>query len=219
MRRRRCLTTLASVIGTLVLSVGVAACGAGSGGGASSSSSTASTATTATVTTTTTASGTVPTAGANPGGATSPAAGTTGPASTKPSGGGGLTTGTSSTGSGSGSGSGSGGAGLGSGDATTSTSTTCTGHDCQGSGAPLAPGAIKPNGKSCPSGYIYLPPQDGGPALCIPVASSGTATAGGADFHREFPDGILTVRSNGSEITGGFGGSPTPLDRPDADIS
>jgi hypothetical protein len=67
-----------------------------------------------------------------------------------------------------------------------SSSQSCTsGPDCNPSGTPSLPGTSKPVNGKCPAGTVYLPPQDNGPALCVPTqtASSGgepgTATSGG----------------------------------------
>ncbi len=54
---------------------------------------------------------------------------------------------------------------------------SCTsGPDCNPNGTPNLPGSSSPVNGKCPPGTSYLPPQDNGPALCVP---SGTATAGG----------------------------------------
>ena len=58
---------------------------------------------------------------------------------------------------------------------TSSTTSNC-GSDCQPSGTPAVPGSKTPVNGKCPSGYTYLPPQDGGPALCIPQASGATTS-------------------------------------------
>jgi len=67
-----------------------------------------------------------------------------------------------------------------------SSSQSCTaGPDCNPNGTPSLPGTSKPVNGKCPAGTVYLPPQDNGPALCVPTqtASSGgeagTATSGG----------------------------------------
>ncbi|HEX5191256.1 MAG TPA: hypothetical protein VFW09_00525 [Solirubrobacteraceae bacterium] len=38
------------------------------------------------------------------------------------------------------------------------------------------PGSSSPVNGKCPAGTSYVPPQDNGPALCVPT---GTATTGG----------------------------------------
>lgn len=53
----------------------------------------------------------------------------------------------------------------------------CTsGPDCNPNGTPNVPGSSSPVNGKCPAGTSYVPPQDNGPALCVPT---GTATTGG----------------------------------------
>jgi hypothetical protein len=56
-----------------------------------------------------------------------------------------------------------------------STTTSC-GSDCQPQGTPTVPGSKSPVNGKCPAGYAYLPPQDQGPALCIPNRITSTPT-------------------------------------------
>ena len=70
----------------------------------------------------------------------------------------------------------------------TTPSHSCTaGPDCNPSGTPNAPGSSSPVNGKCPAGSTYLPPQDNGPALCVPSGTvtndgrSGAASLGAAD--------------------------------------
>jgi hypothetical protein len=59
----------------------------------------------------------------------------------------------------------------------TTPSQGCTsGPDCNPSGTPSLPGSSAPVNGTCPAGTTYVPPQDNGPALCVPA---GTGTTGG----------------------------------------
>jgi cobalamin biosynthesis Mg chelatase CobN len=58
----------------------------------------------------------------------------------------------------------------------TSTTSNCS-ADCQPHGTPTVPGSTSPVGGKCPTGYVYLPPQDNGPALCIRSAPPAQSTA------------------------------------------
>ena len=42
------------------------------------------------------------------------------------------------------------------------------------------PGSIAPTSGHCPTGYVYLPSQDSGPALCIPTQGANAAGPGGS---------------------------------------
>ncbi|MGA9859120.1 MAG: hypothetical protein WBQ18_14745 [Solirubrobacteraceae bacterium] len=58
----------------------------------------------------------------------------------------------------------------------TSTTSSCA-ADCQPHGTPTVAGSVSPVGGKCPTGYVYLPPQDNGPALCIRSAPPAQSTA------------------------------------------
>ena len=69
--------------------------------------------------------------------------------------------------------------------ATQGSSGACTsGPDCNPTGTPALPGTSKPVNGKCPAGTNYLPPQDNGPALCVPTQTAsdggdaGTETTG-----------------------------------------
>ena len=43
---------------------------------------------------------------------------------------------------------------------------------------PALPGTSKPVNGTCPAGTVYLPPQDNGPALCVPTQTADGGDAG-----------------------------------------
>jgi hypothetical protein len=159
---------LAALLGSLMLGIGLAACG-----GSSKKAGTTNTAARQARArpSSTTADG--PTSTTAEGGATSTAGGAAIGTSTASS-----PTTTHSGGSGAGSGGSSGGAGLGAGATTTTSTTTsgCNGPDCQ-KGSPTVPGSVPPVNGKCSSGYVYVAAQDGGPALCIPRATETSTTS------------------------------------------
>lgn len=59
---------------------------------------------------------------------------------------------------------------------TSTASTSNCGGDCQPTGTPAVPGSKAPVNGKCSAGYTYLPPQDGGPALCIPQDTGATTS-------------------------------------------
>ena len=58
---------------------------------------------------------------------------------------------------------------------------SCTsGPDCNPNGTPALPGTSKPVNGKCPAGTVYLPPQDNGPALCVPTQTASDGGESGA---------------------------------------